>query len=230
MKKLIKIGLLAVFFVMASCTTDADDDSDDWNAAEVCPENGTNAYGMPNRGTFVDERDGRVYKYTTIGDQVWMAENLKYEAENSECYTEMDNYCEIFGRFYNFIVKENYEYSGKTDLSLMDSVCPNGWHVPSMDEWKFLIDKMGGDSEQAVFRLNGRFYWGMDQKMGSDECFFNIIPSGRFNGSLHSIFDYAEFAIRYVDSKGNGYKIGFGTGIFFESNNSYELMVRCIRD
>ena len=33
---------------------------------------GYNAYGMPNRGTFVDERDGQVYSYTTIGDQVWM--------------------------------------------------------------------------------------------------------------------------------------------------------------
>ena len=56
-----------------------EDDEEEWDATKVCPENGMNAYGMSNRGTFVDERDGRVYKYTTIGDQVWMAENLKFE-------------------------------------------------------------------------------------------------------------------------------------------------------
>ena len=65
--------------LLAACTTDSGESSvvDDFDASVVCPAEGTNAYGMPNRGTFVDERDDQEYKYTTIGDQVWMAENLK---------------------------------------------------------------------------------------------------------------------------------------------------------
>ena len=80
MNKMVKMALLALITfstLFSACLFE--DDEDEWDAAKVCPEAGTNAYGDPNRGTFVDERDGRVYKYTTIGDQVWMAENLKFE-------------------------------------------------------------------------------------------------------------------------------------------------------
>ena len=77
MKKLLLLALVTLSTLFSACLFE--DDEDEWDAAKVCPEAGTNAYGMPNRGEFTDARDGRVYKYTTIGDQVWMAENLKFE-------------------------------------------------------------------------------------------------------------------------------------------------------
>ncbi len=79
-----------------------------FDAAKVCPESG--------RGTFVDERDGQVYKYTTIGNQVWMTQNMNFyidgvevvdpstgktEKASSSCDSEEDN-CAENGREYNW--------------------------------------------------------------------------------------------------------------------------------
>ena len=75
LKTIIVITILSILTIsLNACTTDAEEEFD---AESVCPAEGMNAYGMPNRGTFIDERDGQEYKYTTIGNQVWMAQNLK---------------------------------------------------------------------------------------------------------------------------------------------------------
>ncbi len=85
MKNILLLLMLVGIFLTTSCT----DSSSSFDADEVCPATGTNQYGMPNRGTFVDERDGQAYKYITIGNKVWMNQNLNYASENSICYNEL---------------------------------------------------------------------------------------------------------------------------------------------
>ena len=131
--------LLAGLELMTACT----DSSSSFETSEVCPESG--------RGTFVDERDGQVYKYTTIGNQVWMAENLNYETDYSICYDNGDSDCNFWGRYYS--LQENNDENGKLDYARVDSVCPMGWHVPSNDEWLELINVVGKLSKVEVRKV-----------------------------------------------------------------------------
>ncbi|MEE4177104.1 MAG: FISUMP domain-containing protein [Bacteroides sp.] len=76
--------------------------------------------GNENLGTFTDARDGKVYMWVKIGEQIWMAENLAYNLEGSYI-TENPNDTEICGRYYNW--------------EQAQTVAPEGWHLPSKAEW-----------------------------------------------------------------------------------------------
>lgn len=123
LKTIIVITVLSILTIaLNACTTDADDSFD---AATVCPSEGTNIYGMPNRGTFVDERDGQEYQYTTIGDQVWMAQSLNYDYPKAVCYDSLPENCEKYGRLYGG------EY--------IKQLCPTGWRMPMVSDYEELM-------------------------------------------------------------------------------------------
>ena len=82
-----------------------------------------------SQNSFTDNRDGKKYKAVKIGEQVWMAENLNYNAESSRCYDNSFFYCNEYGRLYT------WEAAKKA--------CPAGWHLPSDVEWITLISFVG---------------------------------------------------------------------------------------
>jgi uncharacterized protein (TIGR02145 family) len=154
-------------FALAACS-DNSASAEEFNAASICPESG--------RGTFIDERDGQVYKYTTIGNQFWMAENLRYKIKEdtdadpsndfrSECFFSDDS-CSVMGLVYNW--------------NAAKGACPRGWHLPSEKEWNILIGRMGGDVE-ANYRLRATSGWKElnrnENLNGSDDCGFMLLPS-----------------------------------------------------
>lgn len=206
MKKI--IILLTMVVALDSCTTDADDE---WDAAKVCPES--------KRGTFVDERDGQVYKYTTIGDQVWMAENLRYKSEGSECYYKEDD-CNSMGRAYNL------------DLTL----CPTGWHVPSEEDWRMLFDSVGGDSLAKV-RLKASYGWNVfnpeENPNGTDDCGFGAVFAQ--NSNKERIYESSFLTSSKIGNRETIRVISFYS---YENNvpycglscGFYPAYLRCIRD
>jgi len=140
----------------------------------------------PKEGTFVDRRDGNVYKKVQIGRQIWMAENLKYEADGSVCYDEghegeawtrdPKSMCERYGRLYDWNTAMNGENSSNKNPSGIEGICPVGWHLPSDAEWSELMDTVGINSST---KLRAEEFGGwMGDPDGRDNYGFDALPGG----------------------------------------------------
>jgi len=110
---------------------------------------------------FTDPRDRKMYKTVKIGEQVWMAENLAYNAEGSKYYDDDEKY-EKYGRLYDW------------DTAMKS--CPDGWHLPSREEWQTLIDFAGGN-KIAGKKLRATNDW-IDDDEGTDDFGFAALPGG----------------------------------------------------
>lgn len=229
-KTLFLVVLSAAFF--SACIFDSED-GEEWNAAKVCPETGHNAYNMPNRGTFTDVRDGQVYRYTTIGNQVWMAQNLNYDIEGSSCLFQEDN-CAEKGRHYPF------------GLVMDGGLCPKGWHVPSLDEWDNLVKSVGGPNVGAI-HLKSTSGWlplnPGEKSNGNDECGFSALPVSR-EKAVHQGYDTyfmtstdkcdagsdCENYSRYFYAKRMESKSDSITQNYYLVQNGENQVIRCIMD
>jgi len=160
---------------------------------------------------FCDERDGKKYVYVTIGDgemaQTWMAENLNYAIEGSKCYNAQESNCAIYGRLYDnaeamdipysCIYDNPYASTCKIAAEKHKGICPNGWHIPSADEWSNLEVAVGGSSTAGKY-LKATEYW--DNCTGSEtfECIdtrldafgFAALPGGygSYIGGVGSLY------------------------------------------
>lgn len=107
-------------------------------------------------GYFIDERDGTIYALVNIGNQTWMKENLAYlpsvvgpkTISKTEAYQYVhsydgtdvaaakatDNY-KTYGVLYNWIAAMNGEADSDKKSIGVQGVCPDGWHLPSNEEW-----------------------------------------------------------------------------------------------
>jgi len=122
-------------------------------------------------GTFTDARDSKTYNFVKIGEQVWMAKNLNYNATGSQCYDNSDANCSKYGRLYNWATAIN--------------VCPTGWHLPTQAEWDALINSVG--SSTAGKNLKATSGWD-DNGNGTNAYGFAALPGGHSLSSLSSLF------------------------------------------
>lgn len=148
----------------------------------------------------IQDIDGNTYKTIVIGEQEWMAENLKTtrysdgeaipyisldpesDLSKSPGYSWYENneavFKDIYGAYYNWFAIN----TGK--------VCPSGWHIPSDEEWKELemhlgmtrekADEMGyrGSTEGEELKETGTYNWVAESKPGSNLSGFTALPGG----------------------------------------------------
>jgi uncharacterized protein (TIGR02145 family) len=122
-------------------------------------------------GTFNDKRDGKTYRFVTIGGKTWMAENLNYQAQTGKswCYENKVSNCNKYGRLY--------------DWNTAMKACPVGWHLPSDQEWDELITSAGGDfaAGKALKAASGWGAYDGGSGNGADDFGFSALPGGRRN-------------------------------------------------
>lgn len=101
--------------------------------------------------TFTDTRDERIYRKTSIGSQIWMAENLNFETETSKCYNNQQSNCETYGRLYTQSDALNNQSTTDAVPSGRQGICPGGWHLPSRAEWDSLASFVATETAGAEF-------------------------------------------------------------------------------
>ena len=150
----------------------------------------------------VKDIDGNVYQTVRIGKQVWMAENLKVthfrngdaipnhrdddewdSATSAYCFYDNDTTnIDVYGMMYNWFAVNDSR-----------NIAPEGWHVPTDDEWQQLVDYLGGDSlaggkmKSTGTIKAGNGLWGGANEGATNESSFSALPGGyRYN---HGVFD-----------------------------------------
>ena len=126
-----------------------------------------------------DARDGKQYGYVSIGSQVWMAENLNYEAEGSWCYNRLIPSCDTYGRLYNWATAMDGATSSTANPSGVQGVCPDGWHLPSDAEWTALTIFVGSTNTETKLKAeSGWNYYNGVPGNGSNQYGFSALPGG----------------------------------------------------
>jgi len=151
---------------------------------------------VPVYGNLVKDADGNTYQTVIIGDQTWMAENLKTTRFNDGStifgngWNNPDNattpaYCwldnnptnkDVYGALYNWYAVN----SGK--------LAPTGWHVSTAEDWKKLTKSVGGGAGGGKLKEAGTAHWrySADMVINKNEYGFSARPgayrfgSGRF--------------------------------------------------
>ncbi|KUG25952.1 sclb protein [hydrocarbon metagenome] len=140
---------------------------------------------------------GQIYSTVTIGDQVWFKENLNVgtRIDGSQnmtdngviekyCYDDNPANCVTYGGLY--LWKEIMEYDNS---EYSQGVCPDGWHIPSENDFRHLKNLVNDDGN--VLKSVGK---GSGAGAGTNTTDFSALLEGYFYaGDFYDIDIYTSF-------------------------------------
>jgi uncharacterized protein (TIGR02145 family) len=215
------------------------------------------SYGIENRfntgqdtvSPKVTDIDGNVYHIVTIGNQVWMAENLKTTNYNDKTPIPLvtddhslgDGHSPAFC-WYNYSESYKSPYGGLYNWFVVNTgkLCPVGWHVPTDAEWTTLTDFLGGENAAgAKLKETGTDHWTGPNIAATDQVGFTGLPGGdcflatggkfglmgSFGFWWSSTAAFSWETARYMD-------MTYSEDKFFRGEDMYEnaFSVRCIKN
>jgi len=196
--------------------------------------------------------EGNTYKTVKIGDQIWMQENLKATKYNDGTPLSTLNEVAVYdlrpdggdtAKFYGRIYSYEVVTSG-------NNVCPTGWHLPTEDDWKKLLNFVGGadwSNNRIITGLKmmesgtiaeGNGYWNIQKNLADNSSGFSARPGGSafYSAGWSGFFGLGQTATwwglvnpttpKSYSIDGNTYEINDGGEA--ASGNAYSI--RCIKD
>jgi len=191
--------------------------------------------------------DGNIYRTVKIGNQVWMAENLKVTrykngdvipniSVNSDWkYAQTGALCDYkndtlnvaaYGKLYNWFAVNDSR-----------NIAPEGWHIPTEAELDTLINFLKGDTIAAgKLKETGNSHWLTENRKSDDITGFSARPGGyRFaDGAFHTKGSNGYWWLRNSSYEMYAftprlYKL-FADITRDEQYKNYGFYVRCIKD
>ncbi len=170
----------------------------------------------------VTDIDGNVYKTVRIRHQLWTAENLRTTRfRNGDEIPTTDPVDKPLGITAGQFI---YQWVTMYDTSFLADygraytwhagndergLCPIGWHTPTADEYRALIEAIGGDFTAGEGYIGGKLkakgftYWNTPNTGATNEYGFNAYGGGLCTESGNwSHFKMAAFFIHYDGVKG----------------------------
>jgi uncharacterized protein (TIGR02145 family) len=143
--------------------------------------------------------EGQLYNTVQIFNQCWLQENLNVgemiqgnedmiENQNIEkwCYQNNPDNCEIYGGLYQWSEAMQYSF-----VPGAQGICPDGWHIPTDEEWKILEGQTDSQYHVGNDEWNDSGWRGFDVGMhlksstgwtaggnGTALFGFNALPAG----------------------------------------------------
>jgi len=193
-------------------------------------QNNNNSYVPTGSGTIVDSRDGQSYNWVNIGGQVWLAQNLNFNATNSWSYE--NSVSNLYGRLYTWDAAQN--------------ACPAGWHLPSDDEWKQLemsigmmeysTENMGLRGTQEGSKIKASEGWSSGGG-GTNSSKLNILAGG-FKPTQYDNFTGKDYFAYYWTSTTESAEFAMYRKLYYGHNKIHRHLwekdgcfsVRCVKD
>ena len=199
--------------------------------------------------TTVTDIDGNVYETIQIGDQEWMAENLKvthyrdgtaitnvsdniaWTVTTTEAYciynNNANNEVDTYGALYNWYAVDDSR-----------NIAPEGWHIPTEAEWQVLIDNLGGDEVAGgKMKETGTSHWVSPNIGATNESGFTALPSG-YRSYADGSYGYMGYVTSFWSATLSGSsgawvrRLGYTDSDLRLSHSNKEggTAIRCLRD
>jgi uncharacterized protein (TIGR02145 family) len=148
-------------------------------------------FGQDTTATVTDI-DGNIYHTVKIGNQTWMVEDLKVTTYNNGVPIQnitgneigklswYNDYSGAYCWYNNNIVSKNtfgalYNWTAVSKGVL----APKGWHIPTIEEWKVLIEFLGGEKiAGGKLKEAGTIHWTTPNTGADNSSGFTALPGG----------------------------------------------------